>query len=710
MPRSHPIDKVRNIGIVAHIDAGKTTTTERILYYTGMVHKIGEVHDGGATTDYMEQERERGITITSAAISSEWKGHRINIIDTPGHVDFTVEVERSLRVLDGMVGVLCAVAGVQPQSETVWRQANRYKVPRISFVNKMDRPGANFRRAVKGLNERLGDRAVAAQLPIGEGEDFKGVVDVLTRKAYIYFDDLGQDIREVEVPADLVDEMDMCREELIELASEHDDELLNKYMEGEELDLAEIKAALRKAVIATAITPVFCGTAFKNKGIQLMLDAVLDYLPAPIDLPPVKDMTEEAEAKAEGREVDESVEAKLLYPDDNGPFAALAFKIISDPFIGKLTFIRVYSGKLSKGSYVLNSTKDKKERISRLVQMRADQRLEIDDVFAGDLAAAVGLRDTTTGDTLCAENNPVVLESMTFPEPVISVAVEPKTTGDRDKLSAALSRLADEDPTFKVSVDHETGQTIIQGMGELHLEIIVDRLMREFKVEANVGKPQISYRESIKGRVEQDTKFAKQSGGRGQFAHVKIKVEPLPLESDKAFEFESTIVGGAIPKEYVPAVEGGIKDALTSGIVAGFPVIGVKVNLYDGSFHEVDSSDMAFRIAGSMAIKEAMKKAQAYLLEPRMNLEVEVPETNMGDVMGDMQGRRRGELKSMEADENGIQKIRASVPLAEMFGYATDLRSMTSGRGTFSMEFSHYAEVPKNVAEAVVYQATGAKA
>ncbi|MBF2055283.1 MAG: elongation factor G [Candidatus Sericytochromatia bacterium] len=710
MPRSHPIDKVRNIGIVAHIDAGKTTTTERILYYTGMVHKIGEVHDGGATTDYMEQERERGITITSAAISSEWKGHRINIIDTPGHVDFTVEVERSLRVLDGMVGVLCAVAGVQPQSETVWRQANRYKVPRISFVNKMDRPGANFRRAVKGLNDRLGDRAVAAQLPIGEGEDFKGVVDVLTRKAYIYYDDLGQDIREVEVPADLVDEMEMCREELVELASEHDDELLNKYMEGEELDLDEIKAALRKAVIATAITPVFCGTAFKNKGVQLMLDAVLDYLPAPTDLPPVKDMTEEAEAKAEGREVDASVEAKLLYPDDNGPFAALAFKIISDPFIGKLTFIRVYSGKLSKGSYVLNSTKGKKERISRLVQMRADQRLEIDDVYAGDLAAAVGLRDTTTGDTLCAENNPVVLESMTFPEPVISVAVEPKTTGDRDKLSAALSRLADEDPTFKVSVDHETGQTIIQGMGELHLEIIVDRLMREFKVEANVGKPQISYRESIKGRVEQDTKFAKQSGGRGQYAHVKIKVEALPLDSEKAFEFESTIVGGAIPKEYIPAVEGGIKDALTSGIVAGFPVIGVKVNLYDGSFHEVDSSDMAFRIAGSMAIKEAMKKAQPYLLEPRMNLEVEVPETNMGDVMGDMQGRRRGELKSMEADENGIQKIRASVPLAEMFGYATDLRSMTSGRGTFSMEFSHYAEVPKNVAEAVVYQATGTKA
>jgi len=710
MPRSHPIDKVRNIGIVAHIDAGKTTTTERILYYTGMVHKIGEVHDGAATTDYMEQERERGITITSAAISSEWKNYRVNIIDTPGHVDFTVEVERSLRVLDGMVGVLCAVAGVQPQSETVWRQANRYNVPRIAFINKMDRPGANFRRAVKGLNERLGDRAVAAQLPIGEGEDFKGIVDILTRKAYIYHDDLGEDIRETEVPAELVDEMETCREELIELASEHDDALLNKYMEGEELELDEIKAALRKAVIATAATPVFCGTAFKNKGIQLMLDAVLDYLPAPTDLPPVKDMTEEAEAKAEGREVDASVEAKLLYPADDQPFAALAFKIISDPFIGKLTFLRVYSGQLNKGSYVLNSTKGKKERISRLVQMRADQRLEIDTVYAGDLAAAVGLRDTTTGDTLCNESNEVLLESMVFPDPVISVAVEPKTTADRDKLSSALNRLSDEDPTFRVSVDHETGQTIIQGMGELHLEIIVDRLLREFKVEANVGKPQISYRESIKSKVEQDTKFAKQSGGRGQFAHVKIKVEPLPLESDKAFEFESTIVGGAIPKEYIPAVEGGIKDALTSGVVAGFPVIGVKVNLYDGSFHEVDSSDMAFRIAGSMAIKEAMKKAKPYLLEPRMNLEVEVPEVNMGDAMGDMQGRRRGELKSMEADDTGLQKIRASVPLAEMFGYATDLRSMTSGRGTFSMEFSHYAEVPKNVSEAVVYQATGVKA
>lgn len=705
MARKFPINTVRNIGIVAHIDAGKTTTTERILYYTGMVHKIGEVHDGAATTDYMEQERERGITITSAAISSEWKNHRINIIDTPGHVDFTVEVERSLRVLDGMVGVLCAVAGVQPQSETVWRQANRYKVPRIAFVNKMDRPGSNFMKAVKGLNERLGDRAIPAQLPIFEGDDYKGLVDVITRTGYIYMDDLGEDIRQVEVPADLVDDVEQYREELIEVATEQDDELLNKYLEGEEISIEEIKVGLRKAVIATAVTPVFCGTAFKNKGVQLLLDAVVDYLPAPTDLPPVQDMSH----VADGTEVKEGEEI-FLHADDKEPFSALAFKIISDPFIGKLTFIRVYSGQLNKGSYVYNSTKGEKERISRLVEMRADQRLEIDAVYAGDLAAAVGLRNTTTGDTLCTEDKPVILESMVFPEPVISVAVEPKTTADRDKLSAALNRLAEEDPTFKVSVDHETAQTIIKGMGELHLEIIVDRLVREFKVEANVGKPQISYRESIKGNVDQDTKFAKQSGGRGQFAHVKIKVEPLPSDSEKSFEFVSTIVGGAIPKEYIPAVEGGMKDALTSGVVAGYPVIGVKVNLYDGSFHEVDSSDMAFRIAGSMAIKEAMKKCQPYLLEPRMNLEVEVPEANLGDVMGDMQGRRRGELKSMEADDMGIQKIRASVPLSEMFGYATDLRSMTSGRGTFSMEFSHYAEVPKNVAEAVIYQATGAKA
>lgn len=706
MARRFPIDTVRNIGIVAHIDAGKTTTTERILYYTGMVHKIGEVHDGAATTDYMEQERERGITITSAAISSEWKNHRINIIDTPGHVDFTVEVERSLRVLDGMVGVLCAVAGVQPQSETVWRQANRYKVPRIAFVNKMDRPGSNFMKAVKGLNDRLGDRAIPAQLPIFENEEYKGLVDVITRTGYIYMDDLGEDIQQVPVPEHLVDEVEMYREELVEVCSEQDDALLNKYMEGEDISVEEIKAALRKAVLATAVTPVYCGTAFKNKGVQLLLDAVIELLPAPTDLPPVQDMSHVMNGEDEPAEGDRV----FLEAKDDEPFSALAFKIITDPFIGKLTFLRVYSGSLEKGSYVLNSTKDKKERISRLVEMRADQRIELDAIYAGDLAAAVGLRNTTTGDTLCSQDKPIVLESMVFPDPVISVAVEPKTTADRDKLSQALGRLAEEDPTFKVSVDHETAQTIIKGMGELHLEIIVDRLLREFKVEANVGKPQISYRESIRDNVDQDTKFSKQSGGRGQFAHVKIKMEPLPTDSEETFKFESTIVGGSIPKEYIPAVEGGIKDAMTSGVVAGYPVIGISVNLYDGSFHEVDSSDMAFRIAGSMAFKEAMRKAKPFLLEPRMKMEVVVPESNMGDVMGDLQGRRRGELKSMEAEDGGTQIIKASVPLAEMFGYATDLRSMTSGRGVFSMEFSHYAEVPKNVAEAVIYQATGVKA
>lgn len=697
MARSIDIEKVRNIGIVAHIDAGKTTTTERILYYTGMVHKIGEVHDGAATTDYMEQERERGITITSAAISSEWKDHRINIIDTPGHVDFTVEVERSLRVLDGMVGVLCAVAGVQPQSETVWRQANRYKVPRISFVNKMDRPGANFIRAVEKMRDRLGDNAIPAQLPIFNGDDLEGIVDIVHQKAFQYMDDLGEDIREIEVPESHKADMDKYREQLIEAASEQDDELLELYMEGEDIPLDKFKTALRAATLATDLTMVFLGTAFKNKGVQLLLDAVLDYLPAPVDVPPVQDLSVE--------------DGAILKADDSEPFSALAFKIITDPFIGKLTFIRVYSGSLKKGNYIYNSSKEQKERVSRLVQMRADQRLEIDAVYAGDLAAAVGLKQTTTGDTLCgADDDPIILESMTFPDPVISVAIEPKTTADRDKLSTALSRLADEDPTFKVSVDHETAQTIIKGMGELHLEIIVDRLLREFKVEANVGKPQISYREGIHGNVDQDTKFAKQSGGRGQYAHVKMKVEPLPMDAEtEDFIFESTIVGGSIPKEYIPAVKGGIEDAMTSGVVAGFPVLGVKVNLYDGSFHEVDSSDMAFRIAGSMAFKEAMRKCKPYLLEPRMDIEVVVPEANMGDVMGDLQGRRRGELKSMEAEDGGLQKIRASVPLAEMFGYATDLRSMTSGRGTFSMEFSHYAEVPKNVAEAVIHQSGASK-
>lgn len=697
MSRKVKIETVRNIGIVAHIDAGKTTTTERILYYTGMVHKIGEVHDGTAVTDYMVQERERGITITSAAITSEWKNHRINIIDTPGHVDFTVEVERSLRVLDGMVGVLCAVAGVQPQSETVWRQANRYKVPRIIFVNKMDRPGANYVRAFEKVRERLNDRAVPAQLPIFQNEEFFGIVDLVTQKAYGYFDDLGEDIREVPIPDDMLKDVEKYREELIEAASEMDDELINKYLEGEEIGVDELKAAMRKAVIATKLTPVFCGTAFKNKGVQLLLDAVLDYLPSPVDVPPVQDMSKE----------DEEV---LLYPRDDEPFSALAFKIITDPFIGKLTFIRCYSGSLEKGNYVYNSTKGNKERISRLVQMRADQRLEIDAVYAGDLAAAIGLRNTTTGDTLCTEEKPVILESMVFPEPVVSVAVEPKTQADRDKLSAALGRLAEEDPTFRVKVDHETGETIISGMGELHLEIIADRLVREFNVGCNVGKPQISYRETIRSKVENETKFVKQSGGRGQYAHIRVRMEPLPADSEESFVFVSEIVGGVIPKEYIPAVEGGMRDAMTSGVVAGFPAIGIKVTLYDGSYHEVDSSDMAFRIAGSMGFKESMRKANPYLLEPRMSLEVIVPENNMGDVMGDLQGRRRGELKSMEAEDGGLQKIHASVPLAEMFGYATDVRSMTQGRGTFSMEFSHYAEVPKNVAEAVVYQSGAAKA
>jgi elongation factor G len=697
MSRKVKIETVRNIGIVAHIDAGKTTTTERILYYTGMVHKIGEVHDGTAVTDYMVQERERGITITSAAITSEWKNHRINIIDTPGHVDFTVEVERSLRVLDGMVGVICAVAGVQPQSETVWRQANRYKVPRIAFVNKMDRPGANFVRAFEKVRERLNDRAIPAQLPIFQNEEFFGIIDLITEKAYGYFDDLGEDIREIPIPDEMLKDVEKYREELIEAASEMDDELINKYLEGEAIGIDELKAAIRKSVIATKMTPVFCGTAFKNKGVQLLLDAVLDYLPAPCDVAPVKDMSKE----------DEEV---LLYPKDDEPFSALAFKIITDPFIGKLTFIRCYSGTLEKGSYVYNSTKGNKERISRLVQMRADQRLEIDAVYAGDLAAAIGLRNTTTGDTLCTEDKPVLLESMVFPEPVVSVAVEPKTQADRDKLSTALGRLAEEDPTFRVKVDHETGETIISGMGELHLEIIADRLVREFNVGCNVGKPQISYRETIRNKIENETKFIKQSGGRGQYAHIRVRMEPLPADSDESFVFVSEVVGGVIPKEYIPAVEGGMRDAMTSGVVAGFPAIGIKVTLYDGSYHEVDSSDMAFRIAGSMGFKESMRKANPYLLEPRMSLEVIVPENNMGDVMGDLQGRRRGELKSMEAEDGGLQKIHASVPLAEMFGYATDVRSMTQGRGTFSMEFSHYAEVPKNVAEAVVYQSGAAKA
>lgn len=695
MSRTVEINKVRNIGIVAHIDAGKTTTTERILFYTGMIHKIGEVHDGNATTDYMVQEQERGITITSAAITCEWLKHRINIIDTPGHVDFTVEVERSMRVLDGIVMVFCAVAGVQPQSETVWRQANKYSVPRIAFVNKMDRPGANFQRVVDRMRDRLGSRALPIHVPIFTGDDYTGYIDVVDLKAYTHLDDLGKEVQEIEIPERLRDTVDEYRETLVEAATEQDDELLNRYLEGGEITNAELKVALRKVVVANAGVLVLCGTAFKNKGVQPLLNAVVDYLPSPLDVPPVQDMAEE--------------DGIILKPDDKEPFSALAFKIITDPFIGKLTFIRVYSGTLEAGSYVYNSTKGKKERVSRLVQMRAADRLDIKSVHAGDLAAVVGLRDTTTGNTLCLEDQPVLLESINFPEPVVSVAIEPKTQADRDKLSSALGRLAEEDPTFRVRIDHETGQTIISGMGELHLEIIADRLTREFNVGANVGKPQISYRETIRKSAEQDTKFAKQTGGRGQYAHVRIKLEPLPADSTETFVFESTVVGGVIPKEYVPSVEAGIKDAMTTGIMAGYPVIGVKATLYDGSYHEVDSNDMAFRIAGSMAFKDAMKKASPALLEPRMSIEIVVPDQNLGDVMGDMQGRRRGELQSMEADDGGLQKIHASVPLAEMFGYATDLRSATQGRGTFSMEFSRYAEVPKNIAEAVIYQASEAK-
>lgn len=690
------MEKIRNIGIVAHIDAGKTTTTERILYYTGMIHRIGEVHDGNATTDYMVQEQERGITITSAAISCEWKKHRINIIDTPGHVDFTVEVERSLRVLDGMVAVFCGVAGVQPQTETVWRQANKYMVPRMAFVNKMDRPGAHFHRVLERMNDRLHAKAIPIQIPIFTGDEFDGIIDLIHQKAYTYQNDLGTEIHEIMIPERLMHVVEMYREELIEKASEHDEDILEKYMEGEEIEIDQLKAALRTATLANDVCLVACGTAFKNKGVQMLMDAIITYLPSPLDVPPV-----------EGSEVDllEGEESAVLTrkADPNENFSALAFKIITDPFIGKLTFFRVYSGTLNKGTYVYNASVGKKERISRLVQMRAGDRIEIDKVQAGDLAAAVGLKVTTTGHTLCDEDNPIILESIDFPEPVMSVAIEPKTQGDRDKLSISLQRLAEEDPTFRVSADKETGQTIIAGMGELHLEIIIDRLLREFKVEANVGKPQISYRETVRKEADVVTKFAKQSGGRGQFAHVVIKLEPVEItDINQTFEFESKIVGGAIPKEYIPAVEAGIKDAMTSGVLAGYPVMGFKVTLEDGSYHEVDSSEMAFKIAGSMAFKEAVRKANPVLLEPYMNTEVTTPDTNLGDVLGDLQGRRRGEMKNVEADEGGLQRVKVDVPLSEMFGYATDLRSATQGRATFSMEFSHYAEVPKNIAENII--------
>ncbi len=687
MPRQVPLEKVRNFGIAAHIDAGKTTTTERILFYTGKTHKIGEVHDGAAVTDFMDQERERGITIQSAAVTAMWKGHQLNIIDTPGHVDFTIEVERSLRVLDGVVAVFCAVGGVQSQSETVWRQANRYEVPRMVFVNKMDRTGANFYRVVDQIKNRLGANAVPIQLPIGAEDKFTGLIDLLRMKAEIYTNDLGTDIKEEEIPADMLEQAKEYHAALVEAVSEFDDDLMMKFLEGEEPTVDELKKVLRKATCENKIVPVCCGTAFKNKGVQLLLDNVVDYMPSPVDV------------KAIEGELEDGTKVERHSSEDE-PFSALAFKVMTDPYVGRLTFLRVYSGKLTAGSYVLNATNGKKERISRLVQMYADQRNEIQEVYAGDICAAVGLKDTTTGDTLCDEKAPIILEKMTFPEPVISVAIEPKTKADQDKMGIALQKLAEEDPSFRVKSDTETGQTIISGMGELHLDIIVDRLLREFKVDANVGKPQVAYRETIRGNADQDSKFVRQSGGKGQYGHVKIQIEPA--EENAGFVFENKIVGGAIPKEYIEPARKGMEEALEGGILAGFPMIDVKVTLYDGSYHEVDSSEMAFKIAGSMAIKEGCKKAKPCILEPMMKVEIEVPEENTGDIVGDI-ASRRGRVEGMEIIEGtGIQKIRAMVPLAEMFGYATDIRSKTQGRGTFSMEFAKYEQVPANVEKEII--------
>ena len=687
MARQTPLERVRNIGIAAHIDAGKTTTTERILFYTGKTHKLGEVHDGAAVTDFMEQERERGITIQSAAVTSYWKNHQVNIIDTPGHVDFTIEVERSLRVLDGVVAVFCAVGGVQSQSETVWRQANRYEVPRMVFVNKMDRVGANFYRVVDQVRSRLGGNAHPIQLPIGAEDQMKGIIDLIEMKAHIYTNDLGTDIKIEDVPADMLEKTQEFRAALVEAISEQDDDLMMKFLEGEEATVEELKVGLRKAVCENKIVPVTCGTAFKNKGVQLLLDAVVEYMPSPVDVKAIQGELED------GTKVER-------HSSDAEPFAALAFKVMTDPYVGRLTFMRVYSGVLKSGSYVINATNGKKERISRLVQMQADQRNEITEVYAGDICAAVGLKDTTTGDTLCDEKNPVILEKMTFPTPVISVAIEPKTKADQDKMGIALQKLAEEDPSFQVKTDQETGQTIISGMGELHLEIIVDRMLREFKVDANVGKPQVAYRETIRGNADQDSKFVRQSGGKGQYGHVKIKIEPA--EENAGFVFENKIVGGSIPKEYIEPARKGMEEALEGGILAGFPMIDVKVTLYDGSYHDVDSSEMAFKIAGSMAIKEGVKKSRPCILEPMMKVEVEVPEENTGDIIGDISSRR-GRIEGMEMIEGtGIQKVRAIVPLAEMFGYSTDIRSKTQGRGTFSMEFSKYEQVPVNVETEII--------
>jgi elongation factor G len=676
---------------MAHIDAGKTTTTERILFYTGRTHKIGEVHEGAATMDWMEQEQERGITITSAATTAQWKGHRINIIDTPGHVDFTVEVERSLRVLDGAVGVFSAKEGVEPQSETVWRQADRYGVPRIAYVNKMDIIGADFLGAVQSMRDRLQANAVPIQLPIGAENDFVGIIDLIEQIAYIYKDDLGKEIEKTDIPEEYKEKAEQMRSELVEKIAELDEDLTMKYLEGEEITVPELKAALRKGTCEVKIFPVVCGSSYRNKGVQLMLDAVIDYLPAPTDVPDIKGTL------PDGTEVTRK-------SADNEPFAALAFKIMSDPFVGKLTYFRVYSGVLQSGSYVLNSTKGKRERIGRILQMHANHRQEITEVYAGDIAAAVGLKETTTGDTLCDEKHPVILESMNFPDPVISVAVEPKTKADQDKMGVALSKLAEEDPTFRYYTDEETGQTIIQGMGELHLEIIVDRMQREFKVETNVGKPQVAYRETFRKSAQIEGKFIRQSGGRGQYGHVWIEFEPR--EPGSGFLFENKIVGGVVPKEYIPAVQAGIEEAMRNGVLAGYPIVDIKATIFDGSYHDVDSSEMAFKIAASMALKAAKDKCDPVLLEPIMKVEVTVPEEYMGDVMGDLNSRR-GRIEGMDT-RGGAQVIRAKVPLAEMFGYSTTLRSRTQGRGVYSMEISHYEEVPKSIAEEIIAKNKGA--
>jgi len=692
MPRQAPLNLYRNIGIIAHIDAGKTTTTERVLYYTGRTYKIGEVHEGTATMDFMPQERERGITIQSAATTAEWKGHRVNIIDTPGHVDFTAEVERSLRVLDGGVVVFDAVAGVEPQSETVWRQADKYRVPRICFVNKMDRMGANFERTVAMIIDRLGAKPVPIQVPIGAEDQFRGIIDLMQNNAVIYKDDLGKDQEVVEIPAELADKAAAMRAQMVELIAETDDALTMLYLEGEEIGEEELKAALRRATIDNKLVPVLCGSALKNKGVQRMLDAVVDYLPSPLDVPAIQ-------AVLPGQSPDdEEVEFITRNPDDGEPFAALVFKIVADPFVGKLAYFRVYSGKAEAGSYVLNTTKGQRERIGRLLQMHANHREEIKEVFAGDIAAMVGPKQTFTGDTISDPENPVVLENIKFPEPVIHVAVEPKTKNDQDKMGLALAKLAEEDPTFRLRTDQETGQTIIGGMGELHLEVIVDRMMREFKVEANVGNPQVAYRESISQPSDIDSKFVRQSGGKGQYGHVKVRFEPR--EQGTGFEFVNATVGGSVPKEYVPAIEQGIREAMETGVIAGYPVVDLKATLYDGSFHEVDSSEMAFKIAASMALKDGVRKGRPQILEPIMKVEVTVPEDFMGTVLGDLNSRR-GRVEGMDARGNA-QVIRAQVPLSSMFGYATDLRSMTSGRAQFSMEFDHYEPLPNSLAEEIM--------